>query len=60
MSEHEAQSLAERVRAATLHTVTVEPEDAYFVVQVLKGSGDTWTLRDEADWGSWRKQIKPD
>lgn len=60
MSEHEAQALAERVRVATSHTVTVEPEDAYFVVRVMKGSGDNWTLRDEADWGSWRGRIRQD
>jgi hypothetical protein len=60
MSLPEAQALAERVRAATPHTVSVEAEDPYFVVVVAKASGDTWTVRDEQDWDWMHDRISSD
>jgi hypothetical protein len=60
MTQDEAQTLAERVRGVTPHTVSVKAEDAYFVVVVTKGSGDTWTVRDEQDWAWMRERITAD
>ena len=60
MTQDEAQTLAERVRGETHHRVSVEAEDAYFVVVVIKGSGDTWTVRDEQDWDWMRERITAD
>lgn len=56
----EAQVLAELVRDATHHSASVEAEDAYFVVVVVKGSGQTWTMRDEQDWAWMRDRILAD
>lgn len=60
MSRAEAQALAERVRSATPHAVSVEAEDSYFVVVVAKVSGDTWTVRDDHDWDWMQSRITSD
>ncbi len=60
MTQDEALTLSERVRNATHHAVSVEAENAYFVVVVTNGSVDTWAVRDEQDWQWMRDRITAD
>ena len=55
MTLDQAQALATLVSHETVVSVSVEPDDGYYIVR-LTGDRGTFTLRDEEDW----RWLKPD
>jgi hypothetical protein len=56
MSESSACALAEEVKAASGLPVSVEADDDFFLVAVVKGH-ETYYLRDNEDWAWLRDRI---
>lgn len=56
MSPAEAEQLADAVRAVHPDGVSVQPDDEFFVVDVVADSG-RWTLYTEEDWPVWQDRI---
>lgn len=57
MSQAEADRLADAVRQVQPEGVSVQPDQGFYVVEIVAASG-RWTLYDEADWQAWQGRLK--